>query len=55
MEKPRCPRCNDYLDYDPNRKVWKCLWIGCGFEKKVVKEEGNPVLLSIFGKKEEIE
>ncbi len=54
IKRPKCPKCEDDLDYDPTYKVWRCLWRGCNYKIPQKEEEGNPIMLSVFGSKEKI-
>ncbi len=32
----KCPKCGDpnSLDYDPDFKIWRCVWVDCNYEEK---------------------
>jgi len=34
-----CPQCGGVLDYDPILKIWKCLWVKCGYVKREDNKE----------------
>ena len=36
----KCPKCGaDSLDYDPDFKKWRCLWVGCFYEEDIDKND----------------
>jgi len=36
----KCPKCGEYsLDYDPDFKKWRCLWVDCFYEEDIDKND----------------
>ncbi len=36
----KCPKCGEpnSLDFDPDFKIWRCIWVSCSYEEREIRE-----------------